>query len=69
VAIITGIVYSEYFSAYAVAMPILTGIIGIGGIGVFSFGEFKIGQISNCFFAHLDHLKEDRSDSGDALSS
>jgi hypothetical protein len=49
VAIITGIVYSEYFSAYAVAMPILTGIIGLTGILAFAFGEFKIGQISIYF--------------------
>jgi hypothetical protein len=48
-AIWTGVVYSELFSAYALAIPLLASIFVILGIGLFIWGERSIGQISELF--------------------
>lgn len=62
ITIITGILYADYYSAYALALPVLTIVIGVGGIGAFVFGEFKFGQVN--------HVAEGNgSDSGEALRS
>ncbi|KAJ3258243.1 hypothetical protein HK103_003724 [Boothiomyces macroporosus] len=51
ITIITGIVYSDYFASYALALPVLFGLLLAGGMGLFVYGETKIGQIH--------HMKDD----------
>lgn len=41
----TGIVYSETFSSFAMALPILFGLFTAAGIGAFAYGELRLGQI------------------------
>ncbi|KAJ3275376.1 hypothetical protein HDV01_000668 [Terramyces sp. JEL0728] len=52
-AIVTGIVYSNYFASYALAVPVLFALLSIGGVGLFAYGETKLGQIH--------HMKGDNS--------
>ncbi|KAJ3319959.1 hypothetical protein HDV06_005777 [Boothiomyces sp. JEL0866] len=63
ITIITGIVYSDYFASYALALPVLFALLLAGGIGLFVYGETKIGQIRRLSLI-IDHMKDNSSEEG-----